>query len=444
MRHGLLPIDNGGQRTGLLRLNMWHRHRRANRLAQSRAQKIHMSLLVFLFFIRVAGISKKNSLDEKKHMRLIFYQPLLWLRMLKLIQQMYMRNDALANLVCNLHWQHGLSLRVRSEKQDLCVSVQANQFKCWDVPQNLQLSLDHLPLDYMLTFLQRYEALMLQKFYVNVGLVWEWKFDLPCHSSPEQTLHNVSWGPNSTAFRMLMRRNDDMQEMDGTTTTSSNNAASSSSNGGQVNGHGNGHTSQDNYGDQVINPQILFGQRIAESSSSNVASQISRHPVLCTYWHDVVRVSPYNQLGAVQAMTLGGGQSSAQSSQFKVITEELKRMLNEWLLLSPRTCMQFNEHQVSIEAGDVRAVHAHHTIPYAAKVFVPMRVHPHQLVLDTLSLMDLHRFLHCFPNDWGNHVLWKVNETDQTLTWQVVPRTRTGPCGVPELFQFSVNTRVLA
>ena len=242
----------------------------------------------------------------------------------------------------------------------------------------------------MLSFLQRYEALMLQKFYVNVVMVWEWKFDLACHhSSVEQTLHNVSWGPNRTMFRMLMRRNDNMLEMEGVNNGASSAGCAASSN------------SQDSYGDQVINPQILFGQRVADGSSALNLNGSSltpdRQPALCTSWHDVVHVSPY--------VPIHNSSSSSEtiSSQFKVITEELKRMLNEWLLLPPRTRMQFNDVNVTIEAGDVRAVHAQHCIPYAAKVFQPVRLNgPFQLELDALSLMDLHRFLHCVPNDWAN------------------------------------------
>ena len=81
--------------------------------------------------------------------------------------------------------------------------------KCWDVPSSANFHFSHLPIDWMLQYLQKYEPLMTQKMYLTVGLVWEWDITIE-----QLTTTSSSWGQHSKCFAMSLKRNDSMTQVE--------------------------------------------------------------------------------------------------------------------------------------------------------------------------------------------------------------------------------------
>ena len=363
-------------------------------------------------------------------MRLVFYQPVVWIRLLKLIQQMYLRNDVRTQLHWSLHHSQGLTLCVKNDRQQLVFTLSPYEFKCWDVPANFQCTFSHLPLDWMLQLLQRFESMMNQKNYSAIGLVWEWRFVVNPNSGKtlQESIHNISWGPHSTMFQMCIRRNDTMAEIEPVNKNGNNNnnlaaaaAAAAEANNNLVNGN------------DLIHTTLLFGQKTTEVDSGPPAAD-----AICTYWQDVVYVDPSPTMPLVLYEKFEAQQI------FHVLPDELRRMLSEWLLLPPLTRIQFTTHGIEIQSGDCRSIKGVRYIPYHAHVFRPSPSFSSSSLIclamefNAQVLMDLHRFIHCVPSEWISQVNWKCLRNNW-LELELELNDAPSPCGVPLLFSFATR-----
>jgi hypothetical protein len=229
-----------------------------------------------------------------------FQQPAVWLRVLKVVQQLFMRNEVVTYLRAQLSQAQGLVLVVFNAEQ---------QFRChwpvqgdWAIPAGLAVEFGHLPVDWMLQFLQRYEQLFPQKQYVQMGLVWQWRIE------DLGTASGASWGPNSSAFHLSLVRGDTGEELGVPPVLKSSTA--------------------------TLVPGYVPDARVDDLQSNGWR---------CAYWKDRVDLQP------IQEFWLDG--EGEGTTVYRLNVEELRRMVCEWLVMPPMTQLRFEETGVRVLSG---------------------------------------------------------------------------------------------
>ena len=147
------------------------------------------------------------SLSPPPPMKLTFRQPLFWSRVLKLVHQLYLRNDSVTHLVSTVHPVEGLRILVfnSSRQFHLHVSPQA----CVECYIPVPATLKPLPVDWMLQFLNQWEPRLVQKQYAQMDLRWQWEVD-EFHAMASGGAGNngsptpASWGPHGSALRLRL------------------------------------------------------------------------------------------------------------------------------------------------------------------------------------------------------------------------------------------------
>ncbi|AYV87214.1 MAG: hypothetical protein Sylvanvirus36_3 [Sylvanvirus sp.] len=290
-------------------------------------------------------------------MRVCLYQPLVWLRLLKLIQQLYQSNDSIGSLA-QLTWslsENGLHLQMKSPECTFVMVLPSRECKCWDIPQHKTMNFIGFPVDWMLQWLQVYEPLMHQKIHQATGLIWEWMIEEKpvCQSSSKH--ESTYWGPHSPVFQMKIRRND---TMDIVCPPHHLNSSSSGS----------------------IDDPICQNY---ESGAFEVISKLhgNFNIPLSSYWNLHVHPEIHPSSHSFQYQDT---RSPSFNHTYRISPDECRRLLAEWLVLPPGIECEWWPHQGLI----VKAAGSHtlgsnsnpihtSTMPTCFQATPPITVSPH-------------------------------------------------------------------
>lgn len=349
--------------------------------------------------------------------KLIFYQPLFWLRFLKLVQCIYLDNRGSNSCNWQLCQQSGLRILVFKNTNEVVLSLDLpkESFKMWDLVgvEGEVFSFHHLPIEILLTFLQKYESLMNLKTYVSNGLVWMWTIQnslLHICTQKYASCSPQAW--LSPRFELSMLRNDTLERLDLPIQSISNNSDLSN----------------------CPTPSI------SGLDSNNVWSPFVRAGLVT--WDDDVWTQKLC--------------TKTKLATIHVVYDEMCRLVSEWLLMVPSTALMWGPECVEVESGQRDCPHtgfARKRIPYASGVLKPegdVTLLRHSMYLSGPELIMLCRLLKCIhqPRDIENvkmtlyHEPRAIMQTNPLVTHCLVSIVRNPPAthtGTPKDLNLLLN-----